>query len=518
MLSELRRIVLHILLLIGFLSISGRAMAQHVPAPDSVSVPVMTPERVASSPVSIDLALRVEEARKAILFMELDRASRLLEVSTESIDEKALVGWTRELAALLTLLVADEESDYEAFLDRNDRLYEQMDDAPESAWRHWLMGEISLQRTWARSKRGNSLKAAWAARRALRHLERAREMDPQFLEPLKGIGLLHMGIGALPDRYRRVLGWFGISGELEEGLIELEQAMSGAAWNRVESAVLLATIDKFGFPSPVDAVRVYEKLWEEYPGSPLIGLSFADVLIRERRPAEALDILARSLDPSGRVHYLSWYRGEALFHLGRCGESVSAFEEYERVHDGPSLKLAGRLMAGQCLELSGQRQRALDWYAMIVDERGFAEEQAAMRKASELLQRPLTGMEIRLLTAWGAFNSGWDDQAMSLFADLLASPEIGGEDQAEAAYGVARIHHEAGRTEDAISAYMAALDLPADPLEKWHGFARMHLVSLFLEQGNQRDARFMLDQIERMPEPYDFRASVENRTRLMQME
>lgn len=514
----MHRPVPHMVMLIGLLAGAVSVQAQDAPESDSRVPSGMKEEHVAAMPVSAEVAQRVEEARDAILFMELDRAASLLGESTESIDERALMGWTRELAALVTLLVADEESDYDAFLDRNEELYEQIGNAPETAWRHWLMGEVSLQRTWARSKRGNSLKAAWAARRALLHLERARELDPGFMEPLKGIGLLHMGIGALPDRYRRVLGWLGISGELEEGLVELELAMNHAMWNEVEAAVLLATVDKFGFPSPVEAVRVYEMLWDKHAGSPLIGLSYADVLIRERKPLEALEILSRSPDPSGRVHYLTWYRGEALFHLGRCQASASAFEEYERIHSGPSLKLAGRLMAGQCLEREGQRQEALKWYAMIVDERGFAEEQAAMRKASELQEVPMSGTEKELMAAWGAFNSGLDDRAKRLFEGVLDSQETGGADQAEAAYGLARIHHESGRVEKAIDGYRKVLDLPADPLEKWHGFARMHLVSLYLEQDRIDEARAMLDQIGRMSEPYDFRASVENRTRLMQID
>jgi len=41
-----------------------------------------------------------------------------------------------------------------------------------------------------------------------------------------------MGIGALPDRFRRVLGWFGIEGSLDQGLAELVQARDASVWNR----------------------------------------------------------------------------------------------------------------------------------------------------------------------------------------------------------------------------------------------------------------------------------------------
>jgi len=473
---------------------------------------------IADMPISVAVGERVARARQHILAMDLDAVSAALEEGGNTIDEEALVGWTRELARLLELLVADEASDYDAFLDRNDDLYKQIDRAPGTAWRHWLLGEISLQRTWARSKRGDSFKAAWSARRALGHLERARELDPEFSEPLKGLGLLHMGIGALPDRFRRVLGWFGIEGTLDEGLAKLQQARDSSVWNGLEAAVLLATVDKFGFPSPVEAVDVYRELWADHVGSPLVGLSYADVLIRERRPEEALAVLNATSDPSGRVHYLTWYRGEALYQLGRCAEAEAAFSEYERIHEGASLKLAGRLLAGQCAELDGRREDAESWYARIVGERGFAEEQAAERRAARLMASPMTEEEKALLRAWGAFNSGEDDAAMTLFRALYDTSETSGPVRAEAAYGVARVHHETGHTAMAIEWYERTLEEPADPLAKWHGFARMHLIELYLASGDRESARSTLDDLHAMDGSYDYRSSVENRVRFLDVE
>ena len=470
---------------------------------------------LAGMPIAASVGSRVEEARRHILAMNLEAVDRALDMRSLSVDEAALVGWTRELARLLELLVADSSSDYDAFLERNERLYEQVDEAPGTAWRHWLLGEISLQRTWARSKRGDAFKAAWSARRALGHLERARVLDPGLIEPLKGLGLLHMGIGALPDRFRRVLGWFGIEGSLDQGLAELVQARDASVWNRQEAAVLLATVDKFGFPSPVDAAEVYAELWAASPGSPLIGLSYADVLIREWQPVEALAVLDATSDPSGTVHYLIWYRGEALYRLGHCPQAEAAFAEYERIHKGASLKLAGRLLAGQCAELGGRRQEAESWYARIVGERGFAEELAAQRRAARLLESPMTEGEKDLLRAWGSFDSGRDSTAMAQFSALVESRHETSHVRAEATYGVARVFHETGETSEAITWYERTLAEAADPLAKWHGFARMHLVELYLDSGHEQRALSTLSDLHAMEEAYDYRSSVENRVRFL---
>lgn len=482
-----------------------------LPGTNGVEVEAM-PEWV---PVAAEVAARVDEARSAMLDLDLDRAGVLLSVDGASEDEEGLIRMTAALSRLVILLLHDGETEFGDFLSENRSLESFLDDLPGTAWRHWLLGEVALQRAWARSKRGESIRAALALRRALKHLERSRELDPRLIEPLMGLGLIHLGISALPDRHRRFLGWFGYEATLDQGLSELDRARREARWNGVEASILLATVDKYGFPAPVRATDEYRRLWEAHPGSPLIGFLLADALIRDRQPSEALGILDQAEDPSGLAHYLTWFRGEALVYLGRCLEAVSAFEEYEQIHQGPSLKSAGRLMAGRCLEESGDRDAALTWYARVLDDRGFAEEKAAVREATYRSTSPMTDVERRALRARAHFNAGQDHASWDGYSALLDEPATPGAIRAEAAYYRARIHHAAGDTTAAIAAYRRTLEEAADPMDKWHGFARMHLAALLFETGQEVEARQVIDALQAMDAEYDFRSSVENRVRFL---
>ena len=66
-----------------------------------------------------------------------------------------------------------------------------------------------------------------------------------------------------------------------------------------------------------------------------------------------------------------------------------------------------------------------------------------------------------------------------------------------------------------MEAYQATLDEPADPLAKCHGFARMHLITSYLQTGDISAARRVLEDLEGMESAYDFRSSVENRIRFL---
>ena len=541
--------IFRILILIGLLSVASLGAADEVWGQDGAAGPESGPSGTKGLsveplpewiPVAADVASRVDEARTSLLHLNLDRAEMLLAVDSVSADEEGLIRMTAALSRLVVLLLDDGESEFDDFLAENSSLESFLESLPGTAWRHWLLGEVASQRAWARSKRGESIRAALALRRAMKHLERSRELDPRLVEPLMGLGLIHLGISALPDRHRRFLRWFGYGATLDEGLSELDQARREARWNDTEAAVILATVDKYGFPSPVQAQAEYRRLWNEHPGSPLIGFLLADALIRDRQPAEALAVLEQVDDPSGRAHYLTWFRGEALVNLGRCREAVAAFEAYEDMHAGPSLKSAGRMMAGRCLEEIGDRETALTWYARVLDDRGFAEEQAAIREATNRMANPMTEAERRALRARAQFNAAQDSASWEGYASLLEAPATPGAVRAEAAYYLARIHHVAADTlaaggrppphghpvgsgqgsvaerEAAMAGYRAVLLEAADPMDKWHGFARMHLAALLIQSGQQAEAREVINALEAMDAEYDFRSSVENRVRFLE--
>jgi len=462
----------------------------------------------------------VRQARTALLQLQLARADSLLSFETDSKEVEALVAYHQAYIPFLSVLLSDGPDGSDAFFERSDAARRLLDDTPNTSWFRWISAEVEIQRTLVWAKKGEYLRAALAANAAWQLLNDLLEDDPSFAEAQKGIGLLHLALGTLPRRFRRLLGFFGYKGSLEQGLAELKTASTTSTYGAEEALIVLATVDKFGFPSTVVATDVYQDLWQELEGSPLIGLLFADALIRDRRPEAAIEIVVASrtfAEESGAeyVGYLDYYEGEALFRLNRCEESAGTLERYVEQHQGPSLKLAAIVMIAQCHEIMGDRVGATSWYAMVTDSRGFAEEGAAVRLAARRAEHPMTQTEAELLKASNLFNSRNDVQADSLFRAVLGSGESDATLLAEAKYGLGRIDHESGNLEQALSAYSLVLDSGADPQSKWIPFSMMHSAHINASLGNVARAEELVDAIDDIRADYDFKSAVENRARLI---
>ena len=423
-------------------------------------------------------------------------------------------------------MLADGQQNTDQFFERSDFVRDLLDDAPETPWFEWLSGEVDLQRSLVWAKRGEYLRAGLAANAAYHqfnsaHSEGHSEGDGAHLEETyKGVGLMHLAIGTLPNRFRRLLRFFGYRGSLEEGLDELARAASRSTWNQEEALIVLATVDKYGFSSTLKAVSIYEGLWERHPGSPFIGSLFADALIRDRQLERALQVTHESKEnaqlPSVTfVDYLDYYAGEALFRLGRCADAGASLKAYYDDHDGPSLKLAAALMLGQCREMAGDRIGAVAWYERITDSRGFAEEGAAVRQAGHLVGQPMTDVEKELLRATNFFNARLDEQALLLYSEVLARENLNPTFYAQATYGMARIFHESNRGAEALNWYQKAIDVSSDPLAKWRPFSMLHKAEIYADMGEKAKVLRMLKDLGGIKGAYDFRSSIENRSRLV---
>ncbi len=485
---------------------------------------VLVPRAMAQ--LSPEVEERVVSARTALMQMRLSTADSLLAAPGLSLDEQALVAYHRSYIPLIGVLLADGQKNTNQFFERSDFARDLLEDAPDTPWFQWLSGEVELQRSLVWAKRGEYLRAGLAANAAYHRFNSAHsegyseDYSARMEETYKGVGLMNLAIGTLPNRFRRLLRFFGYRGSLEEGLDELARAARRSTWNQEEALIVLATVDKYGFPSTLKAIPIYEDLWERHPGSPFIGSLFADALIRDRQLERALEITRESrahaeLPDVTWVDYLDYYAGEAFFRLNRCAEAGESLKAYYDRHDGPSLKLAAALMLGQCREMGGDRVGAVAWYERITEPRGFAEEGAAVRQARHLVAHSMTEVEKDLLRATNLFNARLDEQALLLYAEVLERENLNPTFYAQASYGMARIFHESNRGEEALNWYQKAIDVSSDPLSKWRPFSMLHKAEIYSEMGETAKALRMLKDLGRVKGAYDFKSSIENRSRLV---
>jgi len=462
----------------------------------------------------------LDQARLSIIMMRFDLADSLLNRLSSRADGALASAYHRTTIDLLELLLYDTDASYSSFFERSDEFLEQLSEAESSVARSWLRADAIQQRMIAWAKKGRYVRAALAGNAALLAFQSVLVEDPQFYDAYKGIGLLHMAIGALPGTYRSFLKFLGYSGTLDQGIEELRIAADSSRYSREEALIYLAMLDVFGFPSAVEAIPVLEALWTEHPGSPLFGLLYGDALIRKMRSPEAEIVLrevTRYTADSGAVDiaYIDFFLGESLFRQNRFDEARSWLESFLEKHTGPALKVRTNLLIGKSLEMEGRRQEAVDWYRRSIARREFVEERAAGRNAGILLERPMDDKDRALVRGHNAFNSGYNEEARTELELVYGDSTATEVQRGEAAYGLARVEHVSGNHEEAGGWYRRAIQRPGDPRAKWAPWSLYHLARIAEQDGRKGDARRLLRRLLGYGFEYDFQPSRERVTRLM---
>ncbi len=466
---------------------------------------------------SVDL---LEEVRRTIMFMQFARAESLLDRLNNRPDGAVAAAYYKATIGLLEVLLFDTEESDELFLERSDELLELLAKQEPSISRSWLRADAIQQRMWAWAKNGRYVRAAFAGNAAFLAFESVLEEDPTFYEAYKGIGLLHMAIGALPKTYQTFLKFLGYSGGLDRGIAELRLSADSSQYSREEALVFLATLDVYGLSSAVEAISVLDGLRREYPGSPLFGLAYGDALIRKMRSPEAETVLrevVRFTAETGAVEidYVHFFLGESLYRQNRFEEAREWFESFLEKHAGRALKVRARLHIGECLEMEGNREDALAWYEITIAVRDMEEELVAARRAGNLLGRPMDAADKALLRGHNSFNSGNLEAALPEFERVYEEDLATETQKGEAAYRLARLAHVSGDLEEAEIWYRRSIEKPGDPQAKWAPWGLFHLAHIAVKENRKEDARDLLGRLSDYDSKYDYQPTLERKARLM---
>lgn len=460
----------------------------------------------------------LDEAREAVWDFRMQEGERLLRRLQRQPDGRPAASFHLTSAALLRFLMSDDASEYETFRGRADSTRRLLAESPPSPWRDYLQAELDLQRAVALGKRNDFIRAAWAARSAYKGFHRIVVQVPDFYEPYKGIGILHLAIGSMPSSYRFLLRILGYSGSISRGLDELEIARTRSRYASDEAAAYLAVSYSMLYLSETRSLDLIGALHTRDPDSVVIAYLYGYLLISARSTDEATDVLlaarSRAAGPSHfYIDYLDFFLAEALFRSGRFREAVPYYLAYIRGHPGSAGKAIAHLHLGQALELTGQRQEAEVYYNDVTAAREFDTDEAARRTAEGLLAAPMSPRERTLLYAQCAYDSGRLEEAERLLKEVLADGSLTDEQQAEAGYRLGRVYDAMERSAAAINAYRVGIGHGAGSPGRWAPWGEFFIGKIHDREGRRDAAQAAYDRALSYGAGHDFHRALEQAVR-----
>ncbi len=203
---------------------------------------------------------------------------------------------------------------------------------------------------------------------------RALQLDPNYVDAKLIAGVYEYVVGALPWPFKLLIGFAGISGSKSKGLAMLrddgEHGVITSVEARTVTALFLRREGKY-----LDAIKVVRSLEAEYPRDFLFCLEDANLRKDAGEGMLAVqayrDLLANAAKPgyfaSAKLELADYGLGEALRGQRHYEEAAAAYEHAGWTPGvGPELKIRSLLAAGQCRDLSGQRQLALNDYQAAI--------------------------------------------------------------------------------------------------------------------------------------------------------
>lgn len=205
--------------------------------------------------------------------------------------------------------------------------------------------------------------------------ERVLQLDPDYVDAKLVVGVYEYVVGALPGPFKFFIGFVGISGSKKTGMAMLRDVANRGVASSVEARTVMALfLRREGkYQQAIDVVRT---LKAQYPRGYLFALEEANLRKDAGEGMAAVEayreIVAHAEKPgyyaSARLELTFFGLGDALRGQRHYAEAAQAYEQAAYTPNvGPELKIRSLVAAGQCRDLSGERELAKRDYQMAID-------------------------------------------------------------------------------------------------------------------------------------------------------
>ncbi len=393
------------------------------------------------------------QSYQEILNLRLKNAEYIL--AKENNDD-AVNAYLKNYVLVLHLLASQHDSLFQATKEQEEATLAQIKKwKRQSPYYRFLQAEVKIQ--WAIIKLlwGENLAAAWSIKRAYHLLEENQQLYPDFLPNKKSLGLLRIVLGSVPEKYQWLLQLFGLEGNINQGLVDMQAVIKANSIFSLETQLLLMLAQTYVLHEPAEALRIGVEVCNHHKNNLLAHFIYALVSMKAGK-VQNNKLLILPTQYTGSIYSPFFYYLNAetcllsgnyeqagyfykLFLINYLGKNYIKNVYYRLfLSDWLSDKPQASKYLDSCLN-KGQLQIELDKNA-----ENFAKQRNFPHKAL---------MQARLLTDGGFYEKAWEI-VVKVSEEQLDNQK----DKIELLYRKARILDKQGNYEDACHFYQRTID------------------------------------------------------------
>lgn len=434
-------------------------------------------------------------AYKDILALRFDEAEEKLAEEKSENPENLFVPYLENYIDFLTIFIGENEFQFDELEgNKSDRINRIKKLSDTCRYKNYMLGNIHLQWAVARLKFKEYFTAAIEINRAYRLLEKNSQDFPTFVPNNISLGVLHIMIGMIPEKYHWILSLISMEGSVVQGREELIMVLEQSNENEVYNYLKAETLFYLGFvdvnlnSDPEQLDFILSELEYNRQNNLLLSYLTVNILMRSGKNDKALSVLKESKEMEGYFpfFYLDYLTGECHLRRLETSHSIRNYKVFLDNFVGRNyIKDALRKTAWAYLInldtanyfLSMDAAVRLGYTDVDVDKEAMKEAESKKIPNTELLKS-------RLL-----FDGGYYQKTDSILLEMdTTSFEY--EEMVERTYRLGRSAQKQGDTKVAISFYKTTIVDGSDLDRYFAGNSALKLGEIYESDGDFKMAMF----------------------------
>jgi hypothetical protein len=434
-----------------------------------------------------------KQAYQDILSLKFNDARQQLELEKMARPGNTYILYLENYIDFLTLFIGENEENFHLLEDNKSERLEQISKLSDaSPYKKYLLGNIHLQWAVARLKFGEYFTAAFEINKAYRLLE-ANKLDfPEFTPNGISLGVLHIMIGLVPDKYQWIMSLISMKGSVEQGKNELKNVLQKSSSDATLTYLRNETLFYLGFielntnPDKKQSLDLLKQLNEVKQDNLLLSYLVINILIRTGQNEKALLEFNRisNREVFFPFYYLDYLHGNCLLNKLEADDAREKYTIFLENFSGKNyLKDALRKTAWTYLlnEDTINYFQTLKQIPFVGNNNVDSDKQASFEAAGEFLPN------VPLLKARLLFDGGYYSKADSVLHSI-AMTQLTEEQELEYYYRQARIADESGQLTRAKAEYRQTIEKGRKSNHYFTGNAALKLAGIYEREGDLKQA------------------------------
>ncbi len=445
----------------------------------------------------------IKLAYNQILSLNFKQADQILIKERKANPENVWIDYLHNYQDFLTVFIQEDKAKFDELEPMISKRYKAIEELPDnSPYKNWMLANINLQWAIVRLKFQQYFAAAWDINKAYRLIVENKTTFPDFVPNDITLGILHVMIGLVPDKYRWMLKIVSMNGTVKQGKKELYNVLDSTITNSKYSYLKDETLFYLGFMElnlapDRKGLNKLELFLDSIPENQhLITYLKIDILIRTGKNNDALVLLNKITHQENifPFYYLYYLKGNVL--LNNLNPNALKYYRYFLTHfKGINyIKDAWRKMGWAYLIDGDTVSYHIMMDSVLINGHVLVGADINAQKEAEKTKVP----NVFLLKSRLLFDGGCYNKSMKIL-DLLGKGSQNNNDKLERIYRYARIYHEKGEIYKAKKAYRQTLKAGRYASSYFAANAALKLGEIYESEDSLKIAKYYYKQCLSLP-------------------